>query len=136
VISNKSTIPFLLWHIEVILDSVAALKGNDIRYHMAQGTFREVIVAQAVRPTDGDGGMGVDPDDLMPATFHLETIAEKRFGGRVDRLSRIVSIDPVPEPEKKAPGKPQPESPLRSMSALQSLSDPAVAALTSSAERR
>lgn len=136
VISNKSTIPFLLWHIEVILDSVAAQKGNDIRYHMAQGTFREVIVAQAVRPTDGDGGMGVDPDDLMPATFHLETIAEKRFGGRVDRLSRIVSIDPAPEREKKAPSKPQPESPLRSMSALQSLSDPAVAALTSSAVRR
>ncbi len=136
VISNKSTIPFLLWHIEVVLGPVAAQKGNDIRYHMAQGTFREVIVAQAVRPTSGEGEMGVDPDDVMPATFHLEKIAEKRFGGRLDRLSRIVSIDPTPEPEKKAPVKPQPESPLRSISALQSLSDPPVAALTSSAESR
>ena len=136
VISNKSTIPFLLWHIEVILGSVAAQKGNDIRYHMAQGTFTDVIVAQAIRPTDGDGGMGVDPEDVMPPTFHLETIAEKRFGGRVDRLSRIVSIDPTPEPAIKAPAKAQPESPLRSISALQSLSDPPVAALTSSADRR
>jgi len=136
VISNKSTIPFLLWHIEVVLGPVAALKGNDIRYHMAQGTFREVIVAQAIRPVSEEGGMGIDPDDLLPATFHLETIAEKRFGGRLDRLSRIVSIDPAPGADKKPADKPQPPSALRSISALQSLSEPAVASLTSSAESR
>jgi hypothetical protein len=136
VISNKSTIPFLLWHIEVLLGPVAALKGDEIRYHMGLGTFREVIVAQAVRPTSGEGGMGVDPDDLLPPTFHLQTIAEKRFGGRLDRLSRIVSIDPAPSGDKKPAGKPQPPSPLRSISALHSLSDPPVAALTSSAESR
>jgi len=134
-ISNKSPIPFLLWHIEAQLNPIAALKGDDIRYHMGLGTFREVIVAQAIRPISGDGGMGVDPDDLLPPSFHLEVIAQKRFGGRLDRLSRIVSIDP--SPEKKAPeGKPHPPSALRSIKALQSLSEPAVAALTSSAESR
>ena len=135
MISNKSTIPFLLWHTEVLLNPVAALKGNDIRYHMGLGTFREVIVAQAIRPTSGEGGMGVDPEDLLPPSFHLEVIAEKRFGGRLDRLSRIVSIDPAPD-KKKPADKPQPPSALRSINALQSLSEPPVAALTSSAESR
>jgi hypothetical protein len=79
--------------------------------------------------------MGVDPEDLLPPSFHLEVIAEKRFGGRLDRLSRIVSIDPAPD-KKKPADKPQPPSALRSINALQSLSEPPVAALTSSAESR
>ena len=110
-------------------------KGEEIRYHMGQGTFKEVIVTQAIRPTTAEGEMGVDPEDLMPPSFHLQKIAEKRFGGRLDRLSRIVSIDPAPE----KPGKrdqPPPASALPTISELHSLSEPAVAALTSSAPRR
>jgi Dolichyl-phosphate-mannose-protein mannosyltransferase len=136
VISNKSTIPFILWHIQSILNPVAATKGSDISYHMGQGTFSEVIVTQAIRPSTADGGLGVDPEDLLPPSFHLEKIAEKQFGGRLDRMSRIISIDPEPDkpakPDQGAPG----ELPLRSISDVQSLSDPAVAALTSSALRR
>ena len=135
VISNKSTIPFILWHIECILNNIAMNKGADIRYHMGQGTFREVIVSQAIRPTSADGEMGVDPEDVMPPSFHLERIAEKRFGGRLDRLSRVVSIDPDPEQPAKG-GQPPPASPLRTISALHSDSVPAVAALTSSALSR
>jgi hypothetical protein len=135
VISNKSTIPFILWHIQAILNPAAATKGNDISYHMGQQTFREVLVTQAIRPSSAEGDMGVDPDDLLPPNFHLEKIAEKRFGGRLDRISRIVSIDPEPE---KAPQPDQraPETPLRSISDIQSASEPAVAALTSPAVSR
>jgi 4-amino-4-deoxy-L-arabinose transferase-like glycosyltransferase len=136
VISNKSTIPFILWHIECILNNIAVQKGEDIRYHMGQGTFKEVIVTQAIRPTTANGEMGVDPEDLMPPSFHLQKIAEKRFGGRLDRMSRIVSIDPEPEKPRKSDQRPSAPSPLRTISALQSLSDPAVAALTSSSLRR
>jgi hypothetical protein len=135
VISNKSTIPFILWHIECILNNIAMNKGADIRYHMGQGTFKEVIVSQAIRPTSAEGEMGVDPEDVMPSSFHLERIAEKRFGGRLDRLSRVVSIDPEPEKPAKG-GQPPPASPLRTISALHSASVPAVAALTSSALSR
>ena len=135
MISNKSPIPFILWHIECVLNNIAMLKGADIRYHMGQGTFKEVIVSQAIRPTSADGEMGVDPEDVMPPIFHLERIAEKRFGGRLDRLSRIVSIDP--EPDKPARGAQPPlASPLRTISALHSERVPAVAALTSCALRR
>jgi hypothetical protein len=136
VISNKSTIPFILWHIECILNNIAVQKGEDIRYHMGQGTFKEVIVTQAIRPTSAEGDMGVDPEDLMPPSFHLQKIAEKRFGGRLDRLSRIVSIDPEPAKPSKPDQRPSAPSPLRTISRLQSLRDPAVAALTSSASRR
>jgi len=136
VISNKSPIPFILWHIECILNNIAALKGEDIRYHMGQGTFKEVIVTQAIRPTSVNGDMGVDPEDLMPPGFHLQKIAEKRFGGRLDRLSRIVSIDPKPEKPARKDQPPAPPAPPRTISALHSASVPAVAALTSSALRR
>jgi len=99
-ISNKSTIPFVLWHVPTVINGVGRQRAEQIRYHLREGTFREVIIAQALRPTSRDGLMGVDPEDLMPPSYRLETIAEKRFGGRWARLSRLVSIDPiVPAPE-------------------------------------
>jgi hypothetical protein len=93
-ITNKSTIPFVLWRLPTIINGVGRQRGDQIRYHLREGTFRDVIVAQALRPTTADGDMGVDPDDLMPPNFRLETIAEKRFGGRWARLSRLVAVDP------------------------------------------
>jgi hypothetical protein len=136
VISNKSTIPFILWHIPAILNPVAVTKGDDIKYHMDQETFREVLVTQAIRPSSADGDMGIDPDDMLPPNFHLQRIAEKRFGGRLDRISRIVSIDPEPEKPAKPDQRALEPTPLRSISELQSLSEPPVAALTSSALSR
>ncbi len=136
LISNKSTIPFVLWHIEAIISAVGSQRGEQIRYHMGQGTFKEVLVAQAIRPTSANGDFGVDPDDRMPAGYHLETIAEKRFGARLARLSRIVFIDPAPEGAKGPAQGPDRASPLRLINAIQSLSEPAVAAATSSALRR
>jgi hypothetical protein len=135
-VSNKSTIPFILWHIETILNSIAAQKVNDIRYHLGQETFKEVIVSQGMRPTTGEGDMGIIPEDELPANFHLRTIAERRFGPWVERLSTVESIDPEPEKESRPDQRPSAPTPLRTISALQSLSDPPVAALTSSALRR
>jgi Dolichyl-phosphate-mannose-protein mannosyltransferase len=136
MISNKSTIPFILWHIEAVISAVGAQKGEQIRYHMGEGTFKDVLVAQALRPTSKDGEFGVDPDDLMPAGYHLQTIAEKRFGMRIARLSRIVSIDPLPPGALPPPAAPYNPSPLRSISDAQSFSVPAVAELTSPALSR
>jgi hypothetical protein len=95
-ITNKSTIPWVLWKIPALIIGVARQRGEQLRYHMAQGTFQEILVAQALRPTTPDGHFGVDPEDLLPGTFHLETLAEKRFGGRMARLSRLVAVDPEP----------------------------------------
>ena len=92
-ISNKSTLPFVLWRIPAIINGVGRQRAAHIRYHLREGTFKEVIVAQALRPTSAKGEMGVDPDDLMPEAYRLEPIAQKRFGGRYARLSRLVAID-------------------------------------------
>ena len=96
-ISNKSTFPFLLWHIPTLINGVGRQRAEQIRFHLAAGTFSEVIIAQALRPTSVNGDMGVDPKDLMPDSYRLEPIAVKRFGARWARLSRLVSID---EPSK------------------------------------
>lgn len=101
-ISNKSTIPFVLRRTPTILNNASKLRAEQIRYHLREGTFREVIVAQALRPTSAKGEMGVEPDDVLPESFHLEPIAEKRFGGRHMRLSRLVSIDAPPATPKPA----------------------------------
>jgi len=93
LITNKSTIPFILWHIPAIITGQGAERAKQIRYHMREGTFREVLVAQALRPTSANGDMGVDPDDVLPDNFRMVTIAEKRFGGRVARISRLLAID-------------------------------------------
>ena len=102
-VSNKSTLPFVLWRIPSLITGVARQRGDQIRYHMKEGTFTEVIVSQALRPTSPEGGWGVDPDDLLPDNFHLEPIAQKRFGGRFARLSRIVAIDETPAKKDPAP---------------------------------
>ncbi len=96
LISNKSTIPFVLWHIPTLINGVGRQRGEQIKYHLKEGTFSEVIVAQALRPTSARGDMGVDPDDLMPDNFKLTPIAEKRFGARWARLSRLDAIGEVP----------------------------------------
>lgn len=100
LISNKSTIPFVLLRIPTIINGVGRQRVAQIRYHMREGTFKEVIVAQALRPTSAAGQMGVDPDDVMPDSFRLVPIAEKRFGGRYARLSRLVGIEEPVAAEK------------------------------------
>ena len=95
-ITNKSNLPLLLWRIPCLFNSTARQRGVQISYHLREGTFREVIVAQGLRPTSERGELGVDPQDLMPPEFQLETIAEKRFGTRWARLSRVVAINRAP----------------------------------------
>lgn len=99
-ITNKSTIPYLLWRIPAVLNTVGRQRAAQINYHLGEGTFREVIVAQGLRPTSARGEMGIDPNDLLPPEFQLETIAEKRMGGRWARLSRVVAIRPAAISEK------------------------------------
>lgn len=97
-ISNKSTIPFVLWRIPTVINGQGRQRGPQIAFHLAAGTFKEVIVAQALRPTEAGGRLGVAPEDVLPPEFRLEPIAEKRFGARWARLSRLVAIDPPAKP--------------------------------------
>jgi hypothetical protein len=102
-ITNKSTIPYLLWHIPAVLNTLGRQRAEQIRYHLGEGTFREVIVAQGLRPTSARGEMGIDPNDILPPEFHLETLSERRFGGRWSRISKVTMID-APRTQSKSSG--------------------------------
>lgn len=97
LITNSSSIPFVLDRIPTVLLGSARARVEQIRYHMQEGTFQEVLVAQAIRPLSASGGTGVDPDDVLPPAFKLEPIAMKRFGGRWLRISRVIEISAPPQ---------------------------------------
>ncbi|MBI5693999.1 MAG: glycosyltransferase family 39 protein [Verrucomicrobia bacterium] len=96
VITSKATMPYLLHRISAINTPVARARGPQIAWHMRQGTFREVLVAQVVRPTSAQGDAGVDPEDELPPEFRLEPLDRKRFGMRWIRLSRLVAVETPP----------------------------------------
>ena len=94
LITAKATLPFLLEKIPAVNTFLARVRAPQIAWHMKQGTFREVVVSQVLRPTSGQGEMIVDPDEELPENFRLETVAEKRFGARWIRISRVREILP------------------------------------------
>jgi len=95
VITSKATMPFLLNRVPAITMTAARARGIQIQWHLQQGTFHEVVVAQVLRPTSAAGDLGVDPEDELPQNFRLEPITRKRFGGRWIQLSRLVRVDPA-----------------------------------------
>jgi hypothetical protein len=92
LITSKATMPFLLEKIPALNTSIARNRGPEIAWHMRHGTFREVLVSQVIRPSSAKGELIVDPDDELPDSFRLATLAEKRFGARWIRISRLVEI--------------------------------------------
>ena len=95
-ITAKATMPFLLERIPAVNTTIASVRAPQIAWHLREGTFRDVFVAQVMRPTSAHGDMIVDPDEVLPPAFQLETVAEKRFGGRWIRISRLTGIDLPP----------------------------------------
>lgn len=95
-ITAKATMPFLLERIPAVNTTIASVRAPQIAWHLREGTFRDVFVAQVMRPTTAGGDTIVDPDEVLPPSFRLETVAEKRFGGRWIRISRLTGIDLPP----------------------------------------
>src|SRR5439155_5420808 len=66
IVTSKATMPYLLQRIPAVNTGLARSRGPEIAWHMNQGTFHEVLVAQVYRPTSGKGEAVVDPDDVLP----------------------------------------------------------------------
>ena len=92
-ITSKATMPFLLEKIPAVNTSIASVRGPQIAWHMREGTFRDVFVSQILRPTSEKGEATVDPDEVLPPNFRLETVEVKRFGARWIRISRLLGVD-------------------------------------------
>jgi hypothetical protein len=93
LITNKALVAFLLDRIPATTISRASQRAEEIRWHMQQGTFDDVLVSQVVRPTSENGAPVIDPDDALPNNFRLTTLEMKRFGGRWIRISRLIGIE-------------------------------------------
>lgn len=93
ILANNSTINWLLYKTPSILLNRARRVADRLRYQLEAGTFREILVLQSLRPTTTEGDHEIVLEDRLPATFHLETLAEKRFGTKLIRISRLVAVD-------------------------------------------
>lgn len=96
VITNKTSLVWLLEKTPAVLIPRARAFQDRLRVQLEQGNFREILVTQDLRPASRFGQHQVVPEDAMPSNFHLETVAEKRFGTKFVRISRVTAIDPPP----------------------------------------
>lgn len=104
ILSNRTSIPWLLQETPAILIDRARLVADRIEYQMRMPSFQEILVFQTLRPTTIDGDHQLPPEERLPSYFKLEPIAMKRFGTKLSRISRLVAVE-LP-PDWAAPRKP------------------------------
>lgn len=93
VITNKSSLVWLLDQIPSLLLGRAQLMEDRLAYQLTQPTFQEILVTQSLRPTSAKGYHQVVPEDRLPERYKLEKITERRFGTKIARISRLIAID-------------------------------------------
>jgi hypothetical protein len=92
VISNKSSLPWIMRGFQALHLDYARRRVPEIEYHWRRRTFPEVIVTQFLQATGEGGSFAVPPEQRLPGVT-LSAVAERRFGARLVRVSRIVAID-------------------------------------------
>lgn len=93
ILSNKSTLPWMITATPAILIERARAVADRLAEHLQLPDFSEILVTQSMRPTSAEGGYQLVPEEALPDWIHLELLAERRFGTKLARISRIVSID-------------------------------------------
>jgi hypothetical protein len=106
IVSNKSGLPWMLRRIPSISIERARRNVDRLRRQVGGDTFREILVTQGYRASSADGDFQLNPADRLPDWFVLETIAERRFGAHVDRISRLVAIKPQEGPAEPSGKRP------------------------------
>jgi hypothetical protein len=103
VITNKTSLVWLLEKTPSVLIPRARILQDRLRLQLEEGYFKEILLTQELRPASAEGQHQIVPEDIMPKSFHLETVAEKRFGTKLVRISRVMAIDPLPVKNAKSP---------------------------------
>ncbi len=93
ILANKSTLPWLINSTPAILLDRSRAVADRLAEHLHMPDFSEILVTQGARPTTAEGDYQIPPDEVLPPWFHLELVAEKRFGTKLARISRLVAID-------------------------------------------
>ncbi len=107
ILTNKSPLPWLIERTPAILLNRAKMVADRLAEHLHQPDFSEILVMQGARPSSLEGDYQITPDEDLPAWFHLEPVAERRFGTKLARISRLVAID---LPDDYKPSTPPPVS--------------------------
>ncbi len=119
ILSNKSTLPWMVRSTPAILLARALPVADRLAEHLHQPDFNEILVTQSARPASADGQYELVPEEALPPWFHLELLAERRFGTKLARISRLVAIDlpanfqPSNAPPVAAGEAAQPEHPVK-----------------------
>ncbi|MES1194308.1 MAG: hypothetical protein ABUL65_00350, partial [Opitutus sp.] len=92
ILTNKSTLPWLLIKTPSILVGRANIVADRIQAQLQDNTFTEILVMQTFRPTSVDGDYQMNPSDRLPKGFETEMLAERRLGTRITRISRLVAV--------------------------------------------
>ncbi len=106
VISNTSSLPWLMVKVPSILIGRANQVADRLKYQLDQHNFREILVFQSMRPTTVDGDHELVPEDRMPPGYQLELLAEKRFGTKIVQASRLVNVTLPPPKTNQSPPAP------------------------------
>ncbi len=96
VITNKSSLYWTVREMPSVQIPRARWRAENVKFHLDHHSFDEVIVCQGLRAVGPDGGFQIDPLDRLPESFVLEPIVERRWAGRIARLSRVVEIRLAP----------------------------------------
>jgi hypothetical protein len=92
IITNRSTLPWLLLKTPSILIDRARLVADRVDDQLHDANFGEILVMQSLPPANEDGDYQVLPVERLPG-FRLEILAERRFGTKITRISRLLAVD-------------------------------------------
>ncbi len=92
IITNKSTLPWLLLQTPSVLIGRARLVADRVQSSLQDSFFSEILVTQSFRPSTVDGDHAMVPEDKLPEDFELEFLTERRFGSKITRISRLVAV--------------------------------------------
>lgn len=103
IITNKSTLPWLVDRTPAILIERAQAVADRLAEQLAMPDFTEILVTQGSRPTSREGDYELLPEDRLPDWFQLELLAERRFGTKLARISRLVAVRLPPDFKPSTP---------------------------------
>ncbi len=93
IITNKSTLPWLIDRTPAILIERSRAVADRLAEQLTMPDFSEILVTQTARPTSREGAYQLLAEEALPDWFRLELLAERRFGTKLTRISRLVAVE-------------------------------------------
>ncbi len=104
VLTSRSALPWLLEEQPALPIFRVPQAADRIRKSLEAGDLEEVLVIQSLDAgPSGQGSLEVVPEDRLPEAFSLVPLAERKFGPRITRISRVAGFSLRQESPDMAP---------------------------------